>query len=142
MTTYKNNCETCKKEFEHKNYYEDECNECINLRCELENNTVDEKLINPKFKIVMTYNYRAEIYDGYCWNVDDEGTEKIEYPLLLIFTNADLDDDGEIDIDNKKLKVYMKRPESSGNGYRNRRNTYLATKVVVRKKERIIDIEK
>ncbi len=76
------------------------CRSCEEVKRDLHDNRVPAKLVIPGFKVVVTYDVHSEEHDGYCSGVEELEVTDVEevytYPLLNLFKNEHLDNEGNI----------------------------------------------
>lgn len=76
------------------------CDRCINLRNQILNNDIDSSLIYSNYEVEVEYTCYKKLHSEYCdkYIYENDGIIKIthKYPLLKLFKNWDLDNDGKI----------------------------------------------
>jgi hypothetical protein len=121
------------------------CQDCKKLKSAILTGTVPEDQIDPNFVLVVTYDINEETHDGYCSDPYDSDvetrTETCKYPLLIMFTNEDIDDEGNItNLYSQKMKYFHLSPTNHGNGFCGKKTTYSITKAFVKEIVRKIDL--
>ena len=145
-------CNICESKFElptvrYKWEKYERCNRCDDLkRATTSSNLSDLSLFDLDHKLIVTYKYTVQTHSGYCSDPDEKSTHtstiKKTWRLLNEITDDDLNDDGEIALNNAKLKYYELDEHSChrGSGYCGCKGYYEITSAVVKKDERKITL--